>query len=53
MNQSDVITRTVGGVTESVTLPPINMNHLLTIRIEGGKVSGFHILPIEYEAIAI
>jgi hypothetical protein len=46
MNQGDVITRTVGGATDSVTLPPINMNHLLTIRVEGGRVSGFHILPM-------
>ena len=45
MNRGDVITRTVGGATESVTLPPINMNHLLTIRVERGRVSGFHFLP--------
>ena len=45
MNQGDVITRTVGGKSDSVTLPPINMNHLLTIRVERGRVSGFHILP--------
>ena len=45
MNRGDVITRTVGSATESVTLPPINMNHLLTIRVEAGKVGGFHILP--------
>jgi hypothetical protein len=45
MDRGDVLTRTAGGATESVTLPPINMNHLLTIRIEGGRVSGFHILP--------
>jgi hypothetical protein len=45
MNRGDVITRTVGGAAESVTLPPINMNHLLTIRVEAGRVSGFHILP--------
>jgi hypothetical protein len=45
MNRGDVITRTVGGAMESVTLPPINMNHLLTIRVESGRVSGFHILP--------
>jgi hypothetical protein len=45
MNQGDLITRTVGGATGSVTLPPINMNHLLTIRVEGGRVRGFHILP--------
>jgi hypothetical protein len=45
MNQGDVITRTVGGATASVTLPPVNMNHLLTIGVEGGRVRGFHILP--------
>lgn len=45
MNRGDVITRTAGGATESVTLPPINMNHLLTIRVETGRVSGFHVLP--------
>jgi hypothetical protein len=45
MNQGDVITRTVGGATDSVTLPPINMSHLLMIRVDAGRVSGFHILP--------
>jgi hypothetical protein len=52
MNQGDVITRAVGGRTESVTLPPINMNHLLTIRAEGGRVSGFHILPTSVVTIS-
>jgi len=52
MNRGEVITRTVGGATESVTLPPINMNHLLTIRVEGGGVSGFHILPISVVTIS-
>jgi hypothetical protein len=51
MNQGDVITRTVGGAAESVTLPPINMNHLLTIRIDGGRVSGFHVLPTSVASI--
>ena len=45
MNRGDVITRTVGRVKESVTLPPINLNHLLTIRVERGGVSGFHVVP--------
>lgn len=52
MNRGDVITRTVGGAKESVTLPPINMNHLLTIRVQGGRVSGFHILPTSVVTIA-
>jgi hypothetical protein len=52
MNRGDVITRTVGGATESVTLPPIDLNHLLTIRVEGGKVSGFHILPTSVVTIS-
>jgi hypothetical protein len=45
MDSGDVITRTIGGAAESVALPPINVNHLLSIRVDGGKVSGFHILP--------
>src|SRR6266545_4330233 len=52
MDRGDVITRPVGGAAESVTLPPINMNHLLTIRVEGGRVSGFHILPTSVVAIS-
>jgi len=52
MNRGDVITRTVGGATESVTLPPINMNHLLTIRVDSGRVSGFHILPTSVVTIS-
>ena len=52
MNRGDVITRTVGGVTDSVTLPPINMNHLLTIRVESGRVSGFHILPASVATVS-
>ena len=45
MNRGDVLTRTISSASEFVTLPPINMNHLLTIRVENGRVSGFHILP--------
>jgi hypothetical protein len=52
MNQGDVITRTVGGAAESVTLPPINMQHLLTIRAEGRRVSGFHILPTSVATVS-
>lgn len=52
MDRGDVLTRTAGGATESVTLPPINMNHLLTIRIEGGRVSGFHILPTSIRIVS-
>jgi hypothetical protein len=52
MNQGDVITRTVVGAAESVSLPPINMNHLLTLRVEGGRVSGFHILPISVVTVS-
>jgi hypothetical protein len=46
MNQGDVIKRSVGGATDSVTLPPINMSHLLSIRVDAARVSGFHILPM-------
>jgi hypothetical protein len=52
MNQGDVITRTMSGRTDSVTLPPINSRHLLTIRVEGGRVSGFHILPTSVVTIS-
>src|ERR1043165_2430012 len=52
MNRGDVISRTMGSATESVTLPPINMNHLLTIRVERGRVSGFHILPTRVVTIS-
>jgi hypothetical protein len=45
MNRGDVISRTVGGATETVTLPPINMNHLLRLRVETSRVGGFHVLP--------
>jgi hypothetical protein len=41
----EVITRVLGGAIESVTLPPINMNHLLNITVGSGKVSGFRLLP--------
>ncbi|HEV3142524.1 MAG TPA: hypothetical protein VGZ47_01415, partial [Gemmataceae bacterium] len=52
MNQGDVIKRSVGGATESVRLPPINMSHLLSIRVETGRVSGFHILPTSIVTIS-
>jgi hypothetical protein len=47
----DVITRTVGGKTESVTLPPISMTHLKTLMVDGNKVRGFHILPTSVATI--
>lgn len=52
MNRGDLITRTVGGATETVTLPPIKMNHLLTIQVQGSRVSGFHILPTSVATIS-
>jgi hypothetical protein len=51
-NAGDVITRKVGGATETVTLPPINLSHLLTLTVEGGRVSGFHILPTSVVIVA-
>jgi hypothetical protein len=51
-NAGDVITRGVAGATESVTLPAINLSHLLTLTVDGGRVSGFHILPTSVVIVA-
>lgn len=40
----DLLSRTVGGQTEAVTLPPIDMNHLRSVTVDGNKVRGFHVL---------
>jgi hypothetical protein len=44
-NPGDVITRTVAGKTDSITLPPINLDHLVELTVDGHVVSGFHVLP--------
>lgn len=48
----DVLTRTESGATESVTLPPIHLSHLLTLKVQGGRVSGFHVLPTSVVTIS-
>ncbi len=41
----DRLTRTIGGSTETVILPAIDLGHLRTVMVDGNKVQGFHILP--------
>ncbi len=47
----NMLTRTVGGRTETVNLPAIDMGHLLSVMVDGNKVRGFHILPASVIAV--
>jgi hypothetical protein len=41
----DAVTRTTSGGTETVPLPLIDLAHLRQVRVDGGAVKGFHVLP--------